>query len=84
MMPDRWTYIARATQKLRTVCIRPLSHTADCEKGSSESNVLLHRGWMDGWMDGFLVVVFDLLVLLPQDKGLTTKTNIPYEREREG
>lgn len=41
---DRRTYIARATQKLRTVCIRPLSHTADCEEGSSESNGLLHRG----------------------------------------
>lgn len=40
---DRRTYIARATQKLRTVCIRPLSHTADCEEGSSESNGLLHR-----------------------------------------
>lgn len=38
-----WTYIARATEKLRTVCIRPLSHTADCEEGSSENNGLLHR-----------------------------------------
>lgn len=39
---------------------------------------------MDG-SDGFLVVVFGLLLLLlPQDKGLATKTNIPYEREREG
>lgn len=34
---------------------------------------------MDEWIDGFLVVVFGLLLLLlPQDKGLATKTNIPY------
>lgn len=39
---------------------------------------------MDG-SDGFLVVGFGLLLLLlllPQDKGLATKTNIPYECER--
>lgn len=34
-------------------------------------------GWMDG-SDGFLVVGFGLLLLLPQDKGLATKTNIYY------
>lgn len=37
---------------------------------------------MDG-SDGFRVVGFGLL-LLPQDKGLATKTNIPYGCEREG
>lgn len=39
---------------------------------------------MDG-SDGFLVVIFGLLLLLlPRDKGLATKTNIPYGYEREG
>lgn len=37
---------------------------------------------MDG-SDGFLVVIFGLLLLLPQVKTLATKTNIPYECEME-